>query len=145
MISAFVVSIVLQSIFGLDSDNPVQFAQIMLITVAITTVVWLAVTFATAPEPDAKLISFYRRVRPSEFGWKPIAKLAPDVPPARDFGWNMLDWLCGCAMIYGALFGTGKIILKETATGLAFLAVAVVASLVIYFDLSRRGWKTVAE
>jgi len=145
MISAFVVSIVLQSIFGLDSDNPVQFAQIMLITVAITTVVWLAVTFATAPEPNAKLESFYRRVRPSEFGWKPIAKLASDVPPARDFGWNILDWLCGCAMIYGALFGTGKIILKETATGLAFLAVAVVASLVIYFDLSRRGWKTVAE
>ena len=145
MISAFVVSIVLQSIFGLDSDNPVQFAQIMLITVAITTVVWLAVTFATAPEPNAKLESFYRRVRPSEFGWRPIAKLAPDVPPARDFGWNMLDWLCGCAMIYGALFGTGKIILKETATGLAFLAVAVIASLVIYFDLSRRGWKTVAE
>ena len=145
MVSAFVVSIVLQSIFGLDSDNPVQFAQIMLITVAITTVVWLAVTFATAPEPNAKLESFYRRVRPSEFGWRPIAKLAPDVPPARDFGWNMLDWLCGCAMIYGALFGTGKIILKETATGLAFLAVAVIASLVIYFDLSRRGWKTVAE
>ncbi len=145
MISAFVVSIVLQAVFGLNSDDPVQFAHIMLITVAITTVVWLVVTFATAPEPVAKLEAFYRRVRPSEFGWKPIAKLAHDVPPARDFGWNLLDWLCGCALIYGALFGTGKIILKETMTGIAFLLVALLASLVIYFDLSRRGWKTVAE
>ncbi len=145
MISAFVVSIVLQAVFGLNSDDPVQFAHIMLITVAITTVVWLGVTFATAPEPVAKLEAFYRRVRPSEFGWKPIAKLASDVPPARDFGWNLLDWLCGCALIYGALFGTGKIILKETMTGIVFLLVALVASLVIYFDLSRRGWKTVAE
>ena len=145
MISAFVVSIVLQAVFGLNSDDPIQFAHIMLITVAITTVVWLVVTFATAPEPVAKLEAFYRRVRPSELGWKPIAKLAYDVPPARDFGWNLLDWLCGCALIYGALFGTGKIILKETMTGIAFLLVALLASLVIYFDLSRRGWKTVAE
>ena len=145
MISAFVVSIVLQTVFGLSSDDPVQFAHIMLITVAITTVVWLAATFATAPEPAAKLEAFYRRVRPSEFGWKPIARLAHDVPPARDFGWNLVDWLCGCALIYGALFGTGKIILQETMTGILFLAVALAASLVIYFDLSRRGWKTVAE
>ncbi len=145
MISAFVVSIVLQAVFGLNSDDPVQFAHIMLITVGITTVVWLAVTFATAPEPVAKLEAFYRRVRPSELGWGPIAKLAADVPPARDFGWNLLDWLCGCALIYGALFGTGKIILQETWTGIAFLLVALVASLVIYFDLSRRGWRTVAE
>ena len=145
MISAFVVSIVLQTVFGLSSDDPVQFAHIMLITVAITTVVWLAVTFATAPEPVTKLEAFYRRVRPSEIGWKPIAILARDVPPARDFGWNLLDWLSGCVMIYGTLFGTGKIILQETALGLLFLSLAFAASLVIYFDLSRRGWNTVAE
>ena len=145
MISAFVVSIVLQTVFGLSSDDPVQFAHIMLITVAVTTVVWLAVTFATAPEPVAKLEAFYRRVRPSEIGWKPIAKLARDVPPARDFGWNLLDWFSGCVMIYGTLFGAGKIILQETALGLVFLSLAFAASLVIYFDLSRRGWNTVAE
>jgi len=145
MISAFVVSIALQTVFGLSSDDPVQFAHIMLITVAITTVVWLVTTFATAPEPMAKLEEFYLRVRPSEFGWKPVAALVRDVPPARDFGWNLVDWLSGCALIYGVLFGTGKIILQETRTGVLFLLVALVASLVIYFDLSRRGWKTVAE
>lgn len=145
MISAFVVSIALQAVFGLNSDDPVQFAKIMLITVGITTLVWLSATFATAPEPMEKLEAFYRRVRPSELGWRPVARLTPDVPPARDFGWNLVDWLSGCVMIYGTLFGSGKIILKETGTGVLFLAVAGLAGLVIYFDLSRRGWKTVAE
>ena len=46
MISAFVVSVAMQTIFGFDSARPVDEAWIMMITVAITTVVWLAVTFA---------------------------------------------------------------------------------------------------
>ena len=145
MATAFVVSIVLQTVFHLDSDNPVQFAYLILITVAVTTVVWLAVTFVTAPESDATLIGFYRRVRPSVAGWNRIARLAPEVRASSDLGWNLLDWLCGCALIYGALFGIGKIILKEYSTGVVFLAVAAVAAAVIYWDLSRRGWASVME
>ena len=58
-----------------------DFAWIMIITVAITTAVWLAVTFLTAPESNATLVGFYRRVRPSAaLDGGPIARLAPDVP-----------------------------------------------------------------
>jgi solute:Na+ symporter, SSS family len=145
MAAAFAVSVILQTVFHLDSDNPVQFAYLILITVAITTVVWLATTFLTAPESDQTLIGFYRRVRPSVFGWTPVARLAPDVRVSSDLGWNLLDWLCGCALIYGALFGIGKIILKEYETGLEFIAVAILAAVVIYWDLSRRGWSSVME
>ena len=145
MISAFAVSIFLQTAIGLSSDDPVQFAEIMLVTVGVTTVVWLAATFLTAPEPMPKLVAFYRRVRPSGAGWNQVARLAPDVPPARDFLWNLVDWICGCVLIYGSLFGAGKIILKETGTGLLFAAAAALAGIIIYWDLSRRGWKTVAE
>ncbi len=145
MIAAFTVSILLQTVFGMSSDDPVQFAKIMLITVGITTVVWLTVTLATAPEPNDKLVAFYRKVRPSETFWKPIARLAPDVPPSRDGARNLLDWLCGCVLIYGALFGIGKLILKEITPGIVFLALAAVAGSVIYWDLSRRGWRSVME
>ena len=145
MATAFVVSIVLQTAFHLDSDNPVQFAYLILITVAVTTVVWLTVTFVTAPESDATLVRFYRRVRPSVSGWNRIARLAPEVRASSDLGWNLLDWLCGCALIYGALFGIGKIILKDYGTGVVFLAVAAAAAGVIYWDLSRRGWSSVME
>ncbi len=145
MAAAFVVSIVLQTAFHLDSDDPVEFAYLILITVAVTTVVWLTVTFLTAPESDATLVGFYRRVRPSVSGWNRIARLAPDVQASSDLGWNLLDWLCGCALIYGALFGIGKIILKDYGAGLVFVAVAVAAAGVIYWDLSRRGWASVME
>src|SRR6204780_3039127 len=40
MAAAFLCSLVLQTVFHLDSDNPVQFAYLILITVAVTTVVW---------------------------------------------------------------------------------------------------------
>ncbi|MGD1071496.1 MAG: sodium:solute symporter family protein [Bryobacteraceae bacterium] len=145
MAAAFLVSILLQTVFHLDSDNPTQFAYIILITVGITTVVWLATTFLTAPESDATLEGFYRRVRPSPAGWKPVMRLAPEVPVSHDLGWNLLDWLCGCVMIYGALFGIGKIILRDLATGLVFLGIAMAAGAVIYRDLSRRGWAVVME
>jgi Na+/proline symporter len=145
MASAFVVSIALQAGLGYNTDDAVQFAHLMLITVGITTVVWLATTFLTAPEPAAKLEAFYRKVRPSQFGWGPIARLAPDVPLSHDFGWNLADWLCGCVLIYGSLFGAGKIILHEAALGAAFLSAAAAAGAFIYWDLNRRGWSTIAE
>jgi solute:Na+ symporter, SSS family len=145
MISAFVVSLLLQSGFHMDSDDPRSFAYIMIITVGITTVVWLAVTFATPPEPQEVLLAFYRRTRPMSAGWGPIAVLAPEVPPDRN-GWaNLMDWAAGCALIYGALFGTGKLLLHETGPGLLLLAVGLVGGATIYFDLSRRGWSAVTD
>jgi len=145
MLCAAATSFALQKFFGFDSDDPVAFAHMIMITVGVTTAVWLAATFLTAPETDATLLRFYRKVRPSPAGWKPVAKLAPEVPVSHDLGWNLLDWLCGCVLIYGSLFGIGKIILGETALGLGMLAVAAVAGCVIYWDLSRRGWTAVME
>src|SRR4029077_682168 len=42
MIAAFVMSVLLQKVWGLDSDRPVDFAKIVLVTVGVTTAVWLA-------------------------------------------------------------------------------------------------------
>ncbi|MBV9398974.1 MAG: Na+:solute symporter [Bryobacterales bacterium] len=145
MIAAFAVSVTLQLGFKLDSDKPVDFAWLMIVTVAITTAVWLAVTFLTAPEPKHVLVDFYRRTRPSLAGWKPIALLAPDVKPSRDGLASLVDWAAGCMLIYGVLFGTGKLLLHETAAGVGLLAMAAVGIIVIYWDLSRRGWGAAVE
>jgi len=145
MIAAAVASLLLQTVFGYNSDKPVDFAYIILITVSITTVAWLAATYLTAPESDATLLNFYRRVRPSPTGWGPIARAASDVPPSRDLAWNLVDWLCGCALIYGALFGIGKVILRDYVEGTIYFVIAAVAGTVIYWDLSRRGWSSVME
>jgi Na+/proline symporter len=145
MISGFVVSLALQTMWGLDKDQPRDFAWIMIVTVAITTAVWLAVTFLTQPESKETLIEFYRRTRPWAAGWRPIAKLVPEVRPARDGLANLVDWICGCALIYGILFGTGKLLLKEFASGSILLAMGLAAGAVIYWDLSRRGWTAVVD
>ncbi|HEV2444318.1 MAG TPA: Na+:solute symporter, partial [Candidatus Sulfopaludibacter sp.] len=122
-------------------DSSAVFAKSLLFTVAVTTVTWLVVTFSTAPESQAKLLEFYRRVRPSHAGWKPIAALAPDVPVVHE-GWNnIVDWLLGCLMVYMAMFGIGKIVLGAPALGVLFLAISALSGYLIYWDFSRRGWE----
>jgi hypothetical protein len=123
----------------------VDFAYVMMITVGVTTLVWLATTFLTKPEPQNLLVAFYRRTRPSLSGWRPIARLAPDVKPSRDGWFNFLDWISGCALIYGALFGVGKLLLKETVPGVTLLAVGAAGGAIIYWDLNRRGWSSVVD
>ena len=145
MLSAFVVSVALQWHWHFDTDKPEDFAWVMMITVAITTVVWLTVTLLTAPESDETLVAFYRRTRPSAAGWSPIARLAPEILTERDGLSNLIDWVAGCMLIYGALFGTGKLLLHEWAPGSMLLAVAVIGLIVIYRDLSKRGWNALVE
>ncbi len=48
-------------------------------------------------------------------------------------------------MIYGVLFGVGKLLLHEALPGLILLGLGIAAGGVIYRDLSRRGWHTVVE
>lgn len=145
MASAFVVSVTLQTVFHFDSDQPKDFAYIMLITVGITTVVWLAVTFLTDPEPAVVLDAFYRKTHPSRAGWGPVAARLPDVVPDTD-GWSNIGcWLAGCTLIYGILFGSGKLLLGQTALGLGYLAIGAASGWWISRDLTRRGWATIAK
>jgi hypothetical protein len=102
-------------------------------------------TFLTSPEPDEVLVAFYRRTRPSLSGWGPIARLAPEVKAGGGGLHNLLDWICGCVLVYGALFGVGKLLLRETGAGLALLGVGLIAGAVIYWDLSHRGWTSVVD
>ena len=145
MLAAFVTSVTLQAKFHFSQSDPRQFAWIVLITVAVTTVVWLSVTLLTKPEPEEVLLAFYRRVRPSPALWGPIARKATDIAPSRDGLFNLVDWLSGVAMIYAFLFGVGRIIFGQVLAGAAFLAAGLAFGAVIYVDLNRRGWETLAE
>jgi Na+/proline symporter len=145
MAASFVVSLFLQLRLGLRSDDPRGFAWIVLITVAASTLVWLAATWLTPPEPPETLLAFYRRVRPSASLWGPVAAAATDVVAARDGRLNLMDWAAGCVLVYASLFGVGKVIFGETGLGLGMLAVAAGAGWLIYRDLERRGWKAVVE
>lgn len=139
MITAAVVSIFLQKGLGWDSDEPRQFAYLMLVTVGVTTIIWVVVTLMTSPEPSEKLVAFYRRVRPEGPGWNGIAAqagLAESHAQGR-LSLQFVNWILGVALIYGSLFGIGKLIFKEWGTGLLYLLVAIVAGALISRNLSR--------
>jgi Na+/proline symporter len=144
MLVAAAMQVVLHTAVHLTGSESMVFAKSILITVAVTTPAWLVATFFTSPEPDSKLLQFYRRVRPEVAGWKHIATQAPEIPPSHDAKYNLVDWLLGCLMIYMALFGIGKLLLGSTGTGLLFLTVSAASGFTIYRDFSRRGWETLS-
>ncbi len=93
----------------------------------------------TKPEPMEKLVAFYRRVRPEGPGWNQIAAEA-DYPQSHAQGrisLQIVNWILGCALIYGSLFGIGKLIFKEWGLGFLYLLIAIVAGALITRNLSR--------
>ena len=139
MITAAVVSIFLQLILKCNSDQPRDFAYIMLVTVGITSLVWIIVTMMTQAEPREKLIAFYRRVRPEGPGWNGIAAEAglSESHAQGRLSLQVANWILGCALIYGSLFGIGKLIFKEWVAGALYLAIAIAAGVLISRNLSR--------
>jgi Na+/proline symporter len=127
-----------------EGNSALVYAKSALITGAVTTVAWIVVTYATQPENETTLLSFYRRVHPSIYGWKRIAGLAPDLPEVRDLASNTFDWIMGVVLVYGCLFGIGKLVFQQWAWGMALLALAAIAGYLIFWDLSRRGWTTLS-
>jgi Na+/proline symporter len=119
-------------------SDPVVFAKTALITAAVTTLAWVAVTLATPPENEERLVHFYRKARPDARGWGPIAIRAADVPTTRDLGRNLAAWALGCAMVYLTLFGTGKVLLREPGLGLVLLAGAGASAVLLYRHLPSR-------
>ena len=110
------------------AGDPRVVAVTMLITVVVSTIVWLAVTFMTAPEPDATLDAFYLRVRPGGPGWEHVSRrlgLGREKTPGGALAWT--NWLAGIVAVYASLFGIGKIIFGELGMGVTLLAIAAVA------------------
>src|ERR1700723_3397299 len=95
MATALVSSVLLRWVVPFAGSGPVLFAKTAVTTTLITTLVWVVVTLITGPEPEAKLIEFYKKVRPDVRGWRPVAKLAPSVTPTVDIGRNLAAWLPG--------------------------------------------------
>ncbi|MCZ6768042.1 MAG: Na+:solute symporter [Acidobacteria bacterium] len=123
----------------------VVFPDTLFYIVGVTTVVWVLVTFLTEPVAEERLIQFYRRVHPGGIGWRKVEKMVPDVPGDSGFAWLFVDWVCGVLLVYGVLFGIGKVIFGELLLGFSLLLLALIAGGFIYWDLSRRGWQEVTR
>ncbi len=142
--AASFVTFVLLSVSGILSPiDPEEGAILMVVTTLVTTAVWVAVTFATEPTPDATLHAFYRRVRPGGPGWRAVADqlgFGPEPIAAGSLSW--LNWIAGVVSVYATLFGIGKLIFGSPFVAIAYLVVAAAAFAWIAYSLKReRIWR----
>lgn len=136
MAAALVVSLSAQATLGLSTEDPRGFARLLLLTTAVTTAVWLTVTFLTPPEPTEHLRAFYARVRPGGPGWRPVAREAPS---RERLGRRLLEWAGGCVSVYLALFGLGTLLLGSPWLGVLELGGSILVGLCLW-HLGARGW-----
>jgi SSS family solute:Na+ symporter len=102
-----------------------------------TTLTWLLVTFLTKPVDKNVLVSFYRKVHPGGAGWKVISRDIRNVRATTNFGRQFVNWILSVLAIYSCMYGVGKIIFSEYIKGIIVLAVAFVASFVIYLNIRK--------
>jgi hypothetical protein len=144
MATALVTSFALRWVVPFSGSGPVLFAKTAVTTTAITTLVWIIVTLVTSPESESKLLDFYRKVRPDVRGWRPVARLVPDVAPTTDLGRNLAAWMLGCGMVYLALFAIGKFVLGAHTQGLGLAFGSVICGLLLRLNL-RKSWSMEPE
>jgi solute:Na+ symporter, SSS family len=125
----------------LPPDAPIQaylvFPYTLFYIVAMTTVIWLAVTFMTKPVDEKVLVSFYERVKPGGRLWKPISDKMPHVKPQFKFKDLLICWISGVVMVYMALFGMGKLLFGEHLLALVYFAIAAVGAYIISVNIRR--------
>ena len=140
MAAALIVSLSLRFFEVFDSATPQGFAQSILTTVGATTLVWLSVTYLTAPEPDEKLADFYRRVQPAGPGWKPVAE-ATGVPERRaEILPNLANWVLGVGLVYSILFAIGEVVFGLWGAAALFVVAALSCGGLLFWNLNRTDW-----
>jgi Na+/proline symporter len=124
MVSSFAVAVA----FFIAGKNGATIAAntSLLITIAVTTVVWVAATYLTAPTDRSTLVAFFRLVRPPGAGWTPIRGEVGLSGSPDSIAQSLLGWVLGCLVIYAALFGAGSYLYGYTTQGIVWTIVFVV-------------------
>ena len=120
----------------------------LLLSVGITTVVWIAVTYLTRPTDSKVLKSFYRMIRPGGSGWEHVRRALvndgmkiSEVAPQDSIANGLLGFFVGVLTVYCGLFGIGEAIYGKTLFAVILLTVAVVgmALLVKFYFLDPKS------
>lgn len=138
MVSSFLLAV--GFLVAQKTGAPIDATTQLLLSVAITTVVWVAVTLLTPPIDRGTLVSFYRLVRPAGGGWKPVQEEAGVGPSPDNLASALLGWVLGCTAVYAALFGAGSFLYGATGQGMVF-TVAFVGSSWWLARLLRGMWE----
>lgn len=137
MLASFATSLALAARGHSMSDTgTTDYAFTLLTIVLVTTAVWLGVTFLTAPESEATLDRFYRRVRPGGPGWREVARrlgYGDDRIPGGALSWA--NWVAGLVAVYAAVFAVGAAVTGTPLRGVLYALAALGAFSLIHCNL----------
>lgn len=121
MLAGFVVGLVTSVVPILTIPD---FGLRLLVTTAITLVIWVATMVLTPPESDATLDRFYSKVRPGGPGWT-RQQQRTGLAPAQSLQHDLLKALAALLLLLGAMLAVGGFLLLQPLTGWVWLVVAV--------------------
>lgn len=140
MIVSFFIALYLELIHPALGGSPIDATTQLLIGVGITTVSWVGVTLLTRPEPEEILYSFIEKINPGGPGWKAVHQKATNDGKKLHVsasGWNVplgiVCMLLGALAIYSMMFATGYFLYGETVLALEVSALALAASLGLFY------------
>jgi Na+/proline symporter len=148
MVSSFFISVVLLVLA--KNGHGLSTHAALLVTIAFTTVCWVAAAFL-APQTDRDvLVRFYRQTRPFGPGWRPVRVEAGASDSAAGDRTNiplaLLGWSTGTAVVWSGLFAVGNFLYGRTALGWLLVGVFVVAGTILLWVMNRLWGKgTLAE
>ena len=114
----------------------------LMLTVALTTICWVATAYL-GPQTDRKaLVEFYKKVRPFGPGWKAVRREAGiSETEARstheNFPLSLLGWVSGVATIWSSLFCVGNVLYGRWTFALICFVVFIVAGLTLIRVIGR--------
>ena len=120
MIASFVFAIAFRTI-----DHGMPWWMELILSVGLTTAVWLIVTFMTPATDEDVLKSFYKKVHPGGNGWNPIRnQLGDALPRSETLAPQILLTIMGIFAVYGFLFGIGQLVYGNMVSGIVLLVIA---------------------
>ena len=110
----------------------------ILVIVAVTTAAWIAATFLARPDDEAKLLAFYRKVRPGG-AWGPIARR--DGHRYKLGAAPFAGWALAVVMILCLLIGVGRLIFMDWGPAAGYLAAGGAAALALARIIAKIDWE----
>jgi SSS family solute:Na+ symporter len=136
MASSFLVSIGL--LLLARAGHPIAADKALLLTVAITTICWVATAYIGPQTERATLLAFFRKVRPMGPGWASIRAEAgvTQVSSRENIPLALLGWLSGCTAIWSALFTVGNFLYGRLGYAWLLLAIFIVSALILAYVIN---------
>jgi len=144
MVVSFLVAVYFQVITPAMGGPALAQWQKLIIGIVLTTVAWVAVTFATKPTDDETLFRFCRLIRAGGPGWKAVEKRAEALgTPIEKTSekWEvpsgLLCMTLACLAVYATMFAVGSWFSSHILQAVCTTAVAIVSTVVLFKMLSR--------